>query len=139
MSITATSDSIARRTGCPDDVDQWEWGCGFSPGSGPGEGSSGHRRDVARSQLGFCLAAVPELTGSHAIKLNAQVSLRCNRKRVVIYHRTISPSGPTMAKPSVDHIPARGLFLNRVSEWFACPSFQIICVRCEAIDLQFLD
>jgi hypothetical protein len=33
--------TIARRTGCPADVDQWEWGCGFYPGADPSEGSSG--------------------------------------------------------------------------------------------------
>ena len=29
--------TIAIRTGCPVDVDQWEWSCGFYPGSRPGE------------------------------------------------------------------------------------------------------
>ncbi len=29
--------TIAIRTGCPADVDQWEWSCGFYPGSHPGE------------------------------------------------------------------------------------------------------
>jgi hypothetical protein len=35
--------TIARRTGCPVDVDQWEWSCGFYPGIEPG----GHRSDTA--------------------------------------------------------------------------------------------
>jgi hypothetical protein len=29
--------TIARRTGCPVDVDQWSWQCGFYPGSRPDE------------------------------------------------------------------------------------------------------
>ena len=29
--------TIAERTGNPHDTDQWEWSCGFYPGSGPGE------------------------------------------------------------------------------------------------------
>ena len=29
--------TIARRVGCPVDVDQWGWSCGFYPGSEPGE------------------------------------------------------------------------------------------------------
>jgi hypothetical protein len=28
--------TIARRTGCPVDVDQWKWGCDFYPGTEPG-------------------------------------------------------------------------------------------------------
>jgi hypothetical protein len=37
--------TIARRTGCPADVDQWEWSCGFYPGSHPSE----HLHDTAAS------------------------------------------------------------------------------------------
>ena len=33
--------TIARRTGCPVDVDQWEWSCGSYPGMGPDESQSG--------------------------------------------------------------------------------------------------
>jgi hypothetical protein len=33
--------TIARRTGAPFDADQWEWTCGFYPGSHPGEYLSG--------------------------------------------------------------------------------------------------
>jgi hypothetical protein len=29
--------TIARRVGCPADVDQWEWACGFYPGMEPGQ------------------------------------------------------------------------------------------------------
>ena len=29
--------TITERTGNPHDTDQWEWSCGFYPGSGPGE------------------------------------------------------------------------------------------------------
>jgi hypothetical protein len=31
--------TVGRRTGVG--VDQWEWGCGFYPGTDPGEGRSG--------------------------------------------------------------------------------------------------
>jgi hypothetical protein len=34
---------IARRTGCPFDVDQWEWACGFYPGIEP----RGHQNSTA--------------------------------------------------------------------------------------------
>jgi hypothetical protein len=30
--------SIARRSGCPVDEPQWEWGCGVYPGMGPRQG-----------------------------------------------------------------------------------------------------
>jgi hypothetical protein len=33
--------TIARRVGCPIDVDQWEWICGFYPGMGPGQHRDG--------------------------------------------------------------------------------------------------
>jgi hypothetical protein len=36
--------TIGRRAGVPIDVDQWEWGCGFYPGTEPGEGSGGTGR-----------------------------------------------------------------------------------------------
>jgi hypothetical protein len=29
--------TIGRRAGCPVDVDQWEWSCGFYPGTGQGQ------------------------------------------------------------------------------------------------------
>jgi hypothetical protein len=35
--------TIARRVGCPADVDQWEWTCGFYPGMEPGQ----HQGDTA--------------------------------------------------------------------------------------------
>jgi hypothetical protein len=37
--------SIARRAGCPVDVDKWEWGCGFYPGTNPREAAA-HCGDV---------------------------------------------------------------------------------------------
>ena len=33
--------TIAERTGNPHDTDQWEWNCGFYPGSEPGEQQNG--------------------------------------------------------------------------------------------------
>jgi hypothetical protein len=45
--------TIARRTGCPVDVDQWEWGCGFYPGMGPGQGRSGTASDFDQTRAGF--------------------------------------------------------------------------------------
>jgi hypothetical protein len=37
--------TIARRAGCPVDVDQWEWGCGFYPGTEPGQDENGTAAD----------------------------------------------------------------------------------------------
>ena len=34
--------TIAIRVGCPHDEDQWEWSCGFYPGSRPGEIQAGN-------------------------------------------------------------------------------------------------
>jgi hypothetical protein len=45
--------TIARRTGCPVDVDQWEWGCGFYPGTEPGQGESGTAVDFDQARAGF--------------------------------------------------------------------------------------
>jgi hypothetical protein len=44
---------IARRSGCPVDVDQWEWGCGFYPGTQPGQGESGTAADFETSRVEF--------------------------------------------------------------------------------------
>jgi hypothetical protein len=33
--------TIARRVGCPVDVDQWQWICGFCPGMDPGQYQDG--------------------------------------------------------------------------------------------------
>ena len=46
--------TIARRTGCPVDVDQWSWQCGFYPGSSPGEYLDGTAAtfDQARADFG---------------------------------------------------------------------------------------
>jgi hypothetical protein len=45
--------TIARRTGCPPDVDQWEWGCGFYPGTEPGQGESGTAADFEAARVEF--------------------------------------------------------------------------------------
>jgi hypothetical protein len=57
--------------------------------------------------------SVPELTRIRDIKLNARVSLRCARDAVASLYRILSPSGPTVAKPSVDHVPAGGFVFMR--------------------------
>jgi hypothetical protein len=44
--------TIAERTGNPFDTEQWEWRCGFYPGSDPGECSSG----VAKIRAGLVVA-----------------------------------------------------------------------------------
>lgn len=36
--------TAGRRAGVPNDVDQWEWGCGFYRGTDPGEGGSGSKQ-----------------------------------------------------------------------------------------------
>jgi hypothetical protein len=45
--------TIARRTGCPVDVDQWSWQCGFYPGSDRGEylGGTAASFDQARADF----------------------------------------------------------------------------------------
>jgi len=45
--------TIARRAGCPVDVDQWEWGCGFYPGTAPGQGESGTAVDFEACHTEF--------------------------------------------------------------------------------------
>jgi len=37
----------------PIDVDQWEWGCGFYPGTEPGEGYSGTGATFEAARTGF--------------------------------------------------------------------------------------
>jgi hypothetical protein len=45
--------TIGRRAGVPNDVDQWEWGCGFYPGTDPGEGFSGTGATFEAARDGF--------------------------------------------------------------------------------------
>jgi hypothetical protein len=45
--------TIARRTGCPADVDQWQWGCGFYPGMGPGQSRDGTAADFDQARADF--------------------------------------------------------------------------------------
>lgn len=45
--------TIARRAGCPVDVDQWEWGCGFYPGTDPGQGDGGTAADFDHARAEF--------------------------------------------------------------------------------------
>jgi hypothetical protein len=45
--------TIGRRAGVPIDVDQWEWGCGFYPGTEPGEGYSGTGATFEAARTGF--------------------------------------------------------------------------------------
>jgi hypothetical protein len=50
--------TIAMRAGNPHDTDQWEWRCGFYPGSRPGEIQSGTSEtfDQARAEFGSAWA-----------------------------------------------------------------------------------
>jgi len=45
--------TISRRAGVPIDVDQWGWGCGFYPGTDPGEGSSGTAATFDEARAAF--------------------------------------------------------------------------------------
>jgi hypothetical protein len=57
---------------------------------------------------------VPDLTRSRDIKLKERVLLRDQSIPIRSYHRTIAPtSGPTVAKPSVEHIPAGGFVVPK--------------------------
>jgi hypothetical protein len=81
-----------------------------------------HFNPIARHALGKAeaeagriaiLFAVPELTCNAGIQLNARVSLRDHAKAIASSHRILFPSGPTMAKPSGDHIPLGGFVFRR--------------------------
>jgi hypothetical protein len=57
--------AIARRSGCPVDVDQWQWRCGFYPGSHRGEHEDGTAVDfdLARAEFEAAwLRLLPKLT-----------------------------------------------------------------------------
>jgi hypothetical protein len=57
--------TIARRVGCPADVDQWEWRCGFYPGMEPGRHQDGTAIDFGSCRAGFeaaWRAILPTLT-----------------------------------------------------------------------------
>jgi hypothetical protein len=45
--------AIAIRTGNPHDTEQWEWRCGFYPGSRPGECSSGTSESFEQARADF--------------------------------------------------------------------------------------
>jgi hypothetical protein len=45
--------TIARRIGQPLALDQWEWRCGFYPGSGPGECANGTAETFDRGRADF--------------------------------------------------------------------------------------
>jgi hypothetical protein len=45
--------TIAQRTGNPHDTVPWEWRCGFYPGSGPGECSSGTAETFDEARVAF--------------------------------------------------------------------------------------
>jgi hypothetical protein len=45
--------TIARRAGCPVDVDPWEWKCGFYPGMEPGQRKGGTAVDLDEARAGF--------------------------------------------------------------------------------------
>jgi hypothetical protein len=60
--------TIARRAGCPVDVDPWEWKCGFYPGMEPGQRQSGTAVDLDDARAGFEGAwrtILPGLTDGH--------------------------------------------------------------------------
>jgi hypothetical protein len=59
----------------------------------------GGKRKLACDRGHSCLR-VPELTRCADIQLNKRVLLRRRTERIPSHHRTISPSGPSVAKPS---------------------------------------
>jgi hypothetical protein len=48
--------TIARRVGCPVDVDQWSWLCGFYPGCDPGEHRDGTAETFEQARVDFEIA-----------------------------------------------------------------------------------
>src|SRR5665213_4553124 len=66
-------------------------------------------RNSESSSVRLFIWGVPVLTRCAYIKLNERVLLRCHRNRVVISLPDIAQSsGPIVARPSVEHIPAGG-------------------------------
>jgi hypothetical protein len=59
--------------------------------------------------------SVPELTRNAGIQLNKRVSLRGQLHPLSSAYRILSPSGPTMAKPSGDYIPSGGFVFLEVA------------------------
>lgn len=56
---------ITRRFGCPVDADQWEWGCGFYPGSEPHQREGNTAVDFEACRVAFEAAwqrLLPDLT-----------------------------------------------------------------------------
>jgi hypothetical protein len=67
--------TIARRTGCPVDVDQWEWRCGFYPGIEPGGHQDGTAVDSDHARVDFEAAwrmILPTLTDADFNKWRCQ-------------------------------------------------------------------
>jgi hypothetical protein len=59
--------TIARRVGCPVDVDQWEWRCGFYPGMHPSEHQDGTAETFEAARADFEAAwqqILPTRTGA---------------------------------------------------------------------------
>lgn len=48
--------TIGRRSGNPTDSDAWRWRCGFYPGSGPGECTSGTATTFETARAAFMAA-----------------------------------------------------------------------------------
>jgi hypothetical protein len=44
---------ICQRSGAPPSAEQWEWSCGFYPGSNPGDDRYGVARDFAAARTAF--------------------------------------------------------------------------------------
>jgi hypothetical protein len=59
--------TIARRVGCPIDVDQWEWVCGFYPCMAPGQHQNGTAETFEAARADFEAAwrtILPTCTGA---------------------------------------------------------------------------
>jgi hypothetical protein len=90
--------TIARRTGCPVDVDQWEWGCGVYPGTEPGQGESGTAVDFDHARAGFEAAWQRLLpTGTEADSKNGATNATGPRRNTLCGHAVnyCLPSGRT--------------------------------------------
>ena len=109
--------TIARRTGCPVDVDQWEWGCGFYPGMGPGQDRSGTAADFDDARADFeaawreILPALAEANfqqwrdqrdwtawkyAMHDARLKLPPSCRAGNRNATAAPLSISPAWPGM-------------------------------------------
>jgi hypothetical protein len=92
--------TIAERVGNPHDTDQWEWNCGFYPGSEPGEYQSDTaatfaeaRADFERTWQVFCRNAPRPIFRRGAIReIGPRENMRCGMLASGLSHPAMDPA-----------------------------------------------